>query len=89
MQHCDCDNRFHECLMNANTWLSNKIGDFYFNILEKKCYDYKGQPIGCSRITSSGGEQLCTEPIFDLNLAWREFDVPFYLTKVPPLYVIT
>lgn len=36
--HCACDNKFYECLKNANSLVSNQIGMVYFNVLGPQCF---------------------------------------------------
>ncbi|KAI1881965.1 hypothetical protein AGOR_G00245620 [Albula goreensis] len=38
VSHCDCDNRFHQCLLAANTTVSNMVGYGYFNLLKTPCF---------------------------------------------------
>uniref|UniRef100_A0A665UDF1 Phospholipase A2-like central domain-containing protein n=1 Tax=Echeneis naucrates TaxID=173247 RepID=A0A665UDF1_ECHNA len=34
MSHCDCDNRFHSCLKEANDSISHVVGYTFFNLLK-------------------------------------------------------
>ena len=36
--YCDCDIKFHRCLKNANTMISNQVGNFYFNVVGHECF---------------------------------------------------
>ena len=36
--HCDCDQKFFQCLRQVNTMLSNQVGKFYFNVLGHQCF---------------------------------------------------
>ncbi|XP_069679019.1 phospholipase A2-like [Periplaneta americana] len=45
--HCDCDDRFYECLKDARTLISKKIGVTYFNILRPNCFKMDFLVKGC------------------------------------------
>lgn len=45
--HCNCDESFFNCLKRANTFISNKIGYSYFNILAPQCFRKEHPIIGC------------------------------------------
>ncbi|KAK6636438.1 hypothetical protein RUM43_010099 [Polyplax serrata] len=36
--HCDCDQAFRKCLLNANTDVASVIGSIYFNIAQRTCF---------------------------------------------------
>lgn len=36
--HCDCDQKFYQCLKNAKTLVSTQVGKFYFNVLGHQCF---------------------------------------------------
>lgn len=38
MSHCDCDNRFHHCLKDAQDSISNVVGFTFFNLLKIHCF---------------------------------------------------
>ncbi|XP_057333092.1 phospholipase A2-like [Microplitis mediator] len=38
---CTCDREFHTCLKNVESLASKTIGTIYFDLLKKKCLDYK------------------------------------------------
>uniref|UniRef100_A0A8C3N859 phospholipase A2 n=1 Tax=Geospiza parvula TaxID=87175 RepID=A0A8C3N859_GEOPR len=38
VSHCDCDNRFRQCLLAINDTVSNIIGVTFFNLLEVPCF---------------------------------------------------
>ncbi|KAM4634587.1 group 3 secretory phospholipase A2 [Polymixia lowei] len=40
MSHCDCDNRFHSCLMEANDSISDVVGYTFFNLLKMYCFEF-------------------------------------------------
>jgi len=46
--HCECDVKFRDCLRKVNTKKSKKIGEIYFNVLERKCFK-KGFPQKCAK----------------------------------------
>ena len=37
--HCLCEERFHSCLVAANTTAAASLGNFYFNLLNLHCVD--------------------------------------------------
>ncbi|KAG9342565.1 hypothetical protein JZ751_015988 [Albula glossodonta] len=56
VSHCDCDNRFHQCLLAANTTVSNMVGYGYFNLLKTPCFILT-QKMQCSETNWFG---MCT-----------------------------
>ncbi|KAF6715703.1 Group 3 secretory phospholipase A2 [Oryzias melastigma] len=40
MSHCDCDNRFHSCLKEANDSISDVVGYTFFNLLKMHCFTF-------------------------------------------------
>ncbi|XP_067114829.1 group 3 secretory phospholipase A2-like [Osmerus mordax] len=40
MSHCNCDNKFRECLLAAQDRISNVVGYTFFNLLKMKCFDF-------------------------------------------------
>ncbi|CAG5095193.1 Similar to Phospholipase A2 (Apis dorsata) [Cotesia congregata] len=38
--HCDCEERFYNCLKSSSNLISYKIGKNYFNILAMPCFTY-------------------------------------------------
>lgn len=45
--HCDCDDKFYNCLKKANTLISNGIGFTYFTILGPQCFQEDYPIIDC------------------------------------------
>ncbi|KAJ9599705.1 hypothetical protein L9F63_026447, partial [Diploptera punctata] len=45
--HCHCDDAFYECLKEANTLVSSKLGNVYFNVLSPQCFKKEYPVIGC------------------------------------------
>ncbi|XP_054468294.1 group 3 secretory phospholipase A2 [Anoplopoma fimbria] len=43
MSHCDCDNKFHSCLMEANDRISDVVGYTFFNLLKMHCFELSHQ----------------------------------------------
>ncbi|XP_029300812.1 group 3 secretory phospholipase A2 [Cottoperca gobio] len=39
MSHCDCDNKFHSCLMEGNDSISDVVGYTFFNLLKMHCFE--------------------------------------------------
>uniref|UniRef100_A0A8C6TAX1 phospholipase A2 n=1 Tax=Neogobius melanostomus TaxID=47308 RepID=A0A8C6TAX1_9GOBI len=40
MSHCDCDNRFHSCLKDAQDRISDVVGYTFFNLLKMHCFEF-------------------------------------------------
>ncbi|TDH02363.1 hypothetical protein EPR50_G00172240 [Perca flavescens] len=40
MSHCDCDNKFRSCLMEAKDRISNVVGYTFFNLLKMQCFKF-------------------------------------------------
>lgn len=40
MSHCDCDNKFHSCLMQAQDSISDAVGYTFFNVLKMHCFEF-------------------------------------------------
>ncbi|XP_074546099.1 group 3 secretory phospholipase A2 [Halichoeres trimaculatus] len=40
MSHCDCDNKFRRCLMEANDSISDVVGYTFFNLLKMHCFEF-------------------------------------------------
>ncbi|XP_045923786.1 group 3 secretory phospholipase A2 [Micropterus dolomieu] len=43
MSHCDCDNKFRSCLMEANDSISGVVGYTFFNLLKMHCFEFSHQ----------------------------------------------
>uniref|UniRef100_A0A673KCX9 phospholipase A2 n=1 Tax=Sinocyclocheilus rhinocerous TaxID=307959 RepID=A0A673KCX9_9TELE len=50
LSHCDCDNRFHRCLLGVNNTMSNLVGYGYFNVLKMRCFEFS-QRMQCAKRT--------------------------------------
>ncbi|XP_042250720.1 group 3 secretory phospholipase A2 [Thunnus maccoyii] len=40
MSHCDCDNKFRNCLKEANDRISDVVGYTFFNLLKMHCFEF-------------------------------------------------
>uniref|UniRef100_A0A3B5MGU2 phospholipase A2 n=1 Tax=Xiphophorus couchianus TaxID=32473 RepID=A0A3B5MGU2_9TELE len=40
MSHCDCDNKFRSCLMEANDSIADVVGYTFFNLLKMHCFTF-------------------------------------------------
>ncbi|XP_026209775.1 group 3 secretory phospholipase A2 [Anabas testudineus] len=40
MSHCECDNKFRSCLMQANDSISHVVGYTFFNLLKMHCFEF-------------------------------------------------
>ncbi|KAF5308867.1 hypothetical protein FQR65_LT00567 [Abscondita terminalis] len=45
--HCSCDEEFYDCLKNANSIVSHKIGFTYFSVLTPYCFKKDYKHVGC------------------------------------------
>uniref|UniRef100_A0A4W6G3Z8 phospholipase A2 n=1 Tax=Lates calcarifer TaxID=8187 RepID=A0A4W6G3Z8_LATCA len=43
VSHCDCDQRFRQCLLEVNDTISSMVGYSFFNILQIPCFELKRQ----------------------------------------------
>ncbi|XP_068559713.1 group 3 secretory phospholipase A2-like [Cebidichthys violaceus] len=43
VSHCDCDQRFRQCLLGVNDTISSMVGYSFFNILRVPCFELKQQ----------------------------------------------
>uniref|UniRef100_A0A3P9PRP4 phospholipase A2 n=1 Tax=Poecilia reticulata TaxID=8081 RepID=A0A3P9PRP4_POERE len=43
MSHCDCDNKFRSCLMEANDSIADVVGYTFFNLLKMHCFTFSHQ----------------------------------------------
>ncbi|XP_030594101.1 group 3 secretory phospholipase A2-like [Archocentrus centrarchus] len=43
VSHCECDQRFRQCLLGMNDSISNMVGYSFFNILRIPCFELKRQ----------------------------------------------
>ena len=44
--HCDCDQKFYQCLTKTSSRLSRSLKIIYFTFLRKKCFRKKQCPAG-------------------------------------------
>ncbi|XP_063336615.1 group 3 secretory phospholipase A2 [Pelmatolapia mariae] len=40
MSHCDCDNKFRSCLVEANDGIADVVGYTFFNLLKMHCFTF-------------------------------------------------
>ncbi|XP_029960011.1 group 3 secretory phospholipase A2-like [Salarias fasciatus] len=43
VSHCECDQRFRECLLGVNDSISSMVGYSFFNILQVPCFELRQQ----------------------------------------------
>ncbi|XP_041666167.1 group 3 secretory phospholipase A2 [Cheilinus undulatus] len=48
MSHCDCDNKFRRCLLEANDSISDVVGYTFFNLLKMHCFQFSHR-LQCSQ----------------------------------------
>uniref|UniRef100_A0A1I8MX66 phospholipase A2 n=1 Tax=Musca domestica TaxID=7370 RepID=A0A1I8MX66_MUSDO len=54
LSHCNCDRRFRTCLKMAGDEDSKTIGQFFFNIVQMKCFTLSKERI-CEERSDDGG----------------------------------
>ncbi|XP_064164205.1 group 3 secretory phospholipase A2 [Anguilla rostrata] len=54
--HCDCEDRFRQCLLTANDTVSNMVGYGYFNLIKTPCFTFT-EKMQCTRTNWFG---MCT-----------------------------
>ncbi|XP_070707167.1 group 3 secretory phospholipase A2 [Pempheris klunzingeri] len=62
MSHCDCDNKFHHCLMKANDSISDVVGYTFFNLLKMHCFVFSHR-LQCAQRNWFG---MCKETKMDV-----------------------
>lgn len=74
--HCDCDREFYYCLKRINTFISNKIGYTYFNILGPQCFREEYPVLTCAK----HHRNRCYSYVVDDEdtKTWQWFDNKFY-----------
>ncbi|XP_059617674.1 uncharacterized protein LOC132262418 [Phlebotomus argentipes] len=74
--HCDCDREFYYCLKRINTFISNKIGYTYFNILGPQCFREEYPVVTCAKRYRN----RCYSYLVDDedSKTWQWFDNKFY-----------
>ncbi|XP_023236869.1 phospholipase A2-like [Centruroides sculpturatus] len=81
---CDCEEKFFKCLHKANTVVSNKMGETYFNQEKSQCFMKDYPIVKCLiRKALSQYESICVKYELDATKSkiYQLFDTPFY--KVP------
>ncbi|XP_035205653.1 phospholipase A2-like isoform X2 [Stegodyphus dumicola] len=80
--HCDCDDKFHQCLKEANTKASNRIGRIFFNFVQMECFRLDHPIIRCLKYRG-WFRPTCQEYEFDLleEPLWQFFDPKHYEPK--------
>ncbi|XP_034025750.1 group 3 secretory phospholipase A2-like [Thalassophryne amazonica] len=60
ISHCDCDERFRECLLGVNDAISNMVGYSFFNIIKAPCFELTQQK-RCTQMDWQGMCQISKE----------------------------
>ncbi|XP_033475738.2 uncharacterized protein LOC117252739 [Epinephelus lanceolatus] len=63
VSHCDCDQRFRECLLNANDTAASIVGYSFFNILQIPCFELK-QEKRCAEMHWWGGCKVVKKDLY-------------------------
>ncbi|XP_054716374.1 uncharacterized protein LOC129225871 [Uloborus diversus] len=58
---CKCDDEFYNCLANVNSVTANAIGNLFFNVLSRECYDLDYPPTTQCRSYRSFFKIKCDE----------------------------
>ncbi|XP_045890969.1 group 3 secretory phospholipase A2-like [Micropterus dolomieu] len=72
VSHCDCDQRFRQCLLGVNDTISSMVGYSFFNILRVPCFELKQQ-------------KRCTE-MYWWGMCKVAKEAPYAIFKSPLLY---
>ncbi|KAG4080141.1 hypothetical protein HA402_008212 [Bradysia odoriphaga] len=75
--HCECDRDFYTCLKGINSFVSNKIGVTYFNLLRPQCFRKEYPIVSCLERRS---DSRCFNYVIDNNKPkqWQWFDNKIY-----------
>ncbi|XP_037034628.1 uncharacterized protein LOC119073338 [Bradysia coprophila] len=71
--HCECDTAFYKCLKRADSIISNKIGETYFNVLKPQCFRKEYPIVGCIK---KRRDDRCVNYVVDdsAQKRWQWFD---------------
>ncbi|XP_041855733.1 uncharacterized protein LOC121649173 isoform X2 [Melanotaenia boesemani] len=72
VSHCDCDQRFRQCLLGMNDSISHMVGYSFFNILQVPCFELKQM-------------KRCTE-MYWWGMCKRAKEAPYAVFKKPLPY---
>uniref|UniRef100_A0A3Q1EZL4 phospholipase A2 n=1 Tax=Acanthochromis polyacanthus TaxID=80966 RepID=A0A3Q1EZL4_9TELE len=78
VSHCECDQRFRQCLMSVNDSISNMVGYSFFNILRVPCFELKQQK-RCTEMYWWGmckAAKVAPYAVFQNPLSYNTSDVP-------------
>ncbi|XP_055844984.1 phospholipase A2-like [Episyrphus balteatus] len=70
--HCSCDEKFYFCLKKANSFIANKIGYTYFNLLRPQCFRKEYQIVACLRWIQKRCKMYVLNP--GDGMEWQWFD---------------
>uniref|UniRef100_A0A3Q4HLL5 phospholipase A2 n=1 Tax=Neolamprologus brichardi TaxID=32507 RepID=A0A3Q4HLL5_NEOBR len=95
MSHCDCDNKFRSCLVEANDGIADVVGYTFFNLLKMHCFTFSHRLqctqrnwFGISVINSTTPAELLENSTSDLQLSSNTaaaFTVPTPFAPIIPL----
>ncbi|XP_069800994.1 protein PROCA1 [Dendropsophus ebraccatus] len=49
ISHCECDNRFKNCLRRVNDTASRVVGQAFFNVIQVQCFEFTSQELCVER----------------------------------------
>ncbi|KAF8783066.1 Phospholipase A2 like protein [Argiope bruennichi] len=77
--HCDCDDKFYNCLMEADTKTSHRVGKIFFNYIQMECFRQDNPVTGCKRY-KGWIRRRCQEYEYDRSSEpiWQFFDAKHY-----------
>ncbi|GFY62302.1 phospholipase A2 [Trichonephila inaurata madagascariensis] len=77
--HCDCDQKFYNCLKAADTRTSHRVGRLFFNFLQMACFREDYPVTGCKRYRG-WFRRRCQEYEYDQtkDKIWQMFDAKHY-----------
>jgi secretory phospholipase A2 len=74
--HCDCDEKFYQCLKNVNSMLSTQVGKVYFNVLGHQCFKEDHPATRCKSSIKSRCVHYDTDTSQSKTFQW--FDNPWF-----------
>ncbi|XP_067134321.1 phospholipase A2 hemilipin-like [Centruroides vittatus] len=88
--HCDCDNGFHQCLLEGETLISDAVGHLFFNILQTQCFKNEYPIVKCLKKWGIPiVRDICQEYELDENKPkkYQFFDGKMYQGKHEPSFL--
>lgn len=90
---CECDEKFHQCLREAKSFIGDQIGRTYFNVLQTECFKEDHPIIECEDekgFVFNTVRKACQSYKLDKQKpkVYQFFDAKFYDGQAGPLFNI-